>query len=113
LATVIDDLYGFLQYLVGGPAVTRRLEIEYLQPVLLDVTYRLEAHLTGRDGRRLQVEATITDPEGQRVLTSTAMFVLVDVAHFAAAYARSLESAITKTAEETGGPRGVEREPRP
>jgi acyl-coenzyme A thioesterase PaaI-like protein len=117
LATVIDDLYGFLQYLVGGPAVTRRLEIEYLQPVLLDVTYRLEAHLTGRDGRRLQVEATITDPEGQRVLTSTAMFVLVDVTHFAAAYARTLESAmssaITKTTDETGGPTGVPRGPRP
>jgi len=77
----------------------------------------LEAHLTGRDGRRLQVEANMTDPEGQRVLTSTALFVLVDVAHFATAYARTLESAmssaITKTTDETGGPTGVPGEPRP
>lgn len=93
VATVIDDLYGFLQYLVGGPAVTRRLEIEYLRPVLLDVPYRLQAELTGRGERRLQVAATIIDPEGQSVLTSTAVFVLVDVGHFATAYARTREDA--------------------
>lgn len=108
LATVVDDLYGFLQYLVGGPAVTRRLEIEYLRPVLLDVPYRLEAHLTGRKERRLEVEASIADPEGQIVLTSTAVFVLVDVGHFATAYARTQEntstSAITDTAAEAGDP---------
>jgi hypothetical protein len=59
----------------------------------------------------------MTDSEGQRVLTSTAMFVLVDVAHFATAYARTLEgamsSAVTKTTDETGGPTGIPREPRP
>jgi acyl-coenzyme A thioesterase PaaI-like protein len=93
VATVIDDLYGFLQYLVGGPAVTRRLELEYLRPVLLEVPYRLEAQLTGRDERRLQVAATITGPEGQKVLASTAVFVLVDVDHFATAYARTREDA--------------------
>ncbi|MCK5926875.1 MAG: PaaI family thioesterase [Nocardioides sp.] len=93
VATVVDDLYGFLQYQVGGPAVTRRLEIEYLRPVLLDVPYRLRAELTGRDERRLQVAANITDPEGRTVLTSTAVFVLVDVTHFATAYARTQHTA--------------------
>lgn len=101
LATVIDDLYGFLQYMVGGPAVTRRLQIEYLRPVLLDTPYRLEAHLTGRKERRLEVEASIADPEGQIVLTSTAVFVLVDVAHFAAAYARTQENPPTTTITDT------------
>ncbi len=101
LATVIDDLYGFLQYMVGGPAVTRRLQIEYLRPVLLNTPYRLEAHLTGRKERRLEVEATMTDPEGRTVLTSTALFVLVDVAHFAAAYARTQENAPTSTITDT------------
>ena len=51
------------------------------------------------------------------LLLGAAMFVLVDVTHFAAAYARTLESAmssaITKTTDETGGPTGVPREPRP
>lgn len=102
------NLYGFLQYLVGGPAVTRRLEIEYLQPVLLEVTYRLEAHLTSRDGRCLWVQATITDLKGQRVLSSTALFVLVEVDHFATAYARTRET-ITDTTAETSDPRGARR----
>lgn len=101
LATVIDDLYGFLQYLVGGPAVTRKLEIEYLRPVLLHTSYQLEAHLTNRKERRLEVEATITDPNGLTVLTSTAIFVLVDVGHFATAYARTQESASTIAITET------------
>lgn len=86
VATVIDDLYGFLQYLVGGPAVTRRLEIEYLRPVLLGVPYSLHARLISRDERRLHVQAGIVDPKDTTVVTSTATFVLVDISHFTAAY---------------------------
>jgi acyl-coenzyme A thioesterase PaaI-like protein len=85
LATVIDDLYGFLQYLVGGPAVTRHLEIDYLAPVLLGQEYNLEARLVSKVNRRLHVGATMTDPDGNAVLTSTATFVLVDVGHFTSA----------------------------
>ncbi|PWN04278.1 PaaI family thioesterase [Nocardioides silvaticus] len=121
LATVIDDLYGFLQYLVGGPAVTRRLEIEYLRPVLLHTPYRLEAHLAGRTERRLEVEATITDTDERTVLTSTAVFVLVDVSHFAAAHPLTKENASTsaitepaaETPVETGDPARVPRGPLP
>ena len=41
VATVIDDLFGFLLYSVGELAVTRRLELEYLAPALLDTPYIL------------------------------------------------------------------------
>ena len=82
---MIDDLYGFLQYLVGGPAVTRHLEIDYLAPVLLGQEYNLEARLVSKVNRRLHVGATMTDPDGNAVLTSTATFVLVDVGHFTSA----------------------------
>ena len=29
VATVIDDLYGFVLYIVGTPAVTRELTVDY------------------------------------------------------------------------------------
>lgn len=93
LATVIDDLYGFLQYLVGGPAVTRELRIEYLRPALLDLPYDLQARLVDRRGRRLEVAATISDESGITILSSTAVFVLVDVSHFADALRQSFPAA--------------------
>ena len=82
LATVIDDLYGFLLYLTGGPAVTRTLEVNYLAPILLSVPYELTAEVTRRDGRKLFLSARVLDPAGRLVATSTALFLAVDVAHF-------------------------------
>lgn len=41
VATVIDDLFGFLLYSVGELAVTRRLALDYLAPALLDTPYIL------------------------------------------------------------------------
>lgn len=82
VATVIDDLYGFLLYLVGTPAVTRQLTVDYLAPALIGATYHLEASVTGREGRKLFVAATLTAPDGRSVATSTAVFVTVGVDHF-------------------------------
>lgn len=83
VATVIDDLYGFLLYLEGGPAVTRQLVVDYRAPVLIGTTYRLDAHVTRRDGRKLFVAASVTDLQGRPVVSSTAVFVKVGVEHFA------------------------------
>ncbi len=53
VATVLDDLFGFLLYTVGELAVTRRLELDYLAPVLLGTPYVLRAAVRSRDGRKL------------------------------------------------------------
>lgn len=82
VATVIDDLYGFLFYLVGGPAVTRQLTVDYLGPVLIGTPYEIEAHVLERDGRKLFVNARVTDPDGRAVVTSKAVFITVGVEHF-------------------------------
>jgi acyl-coenzyme A thioesterase PaaI-like protein len=83
VATVVDDLYGFLLFLEGGPAVTRQLSIDYLAPVLIGTTYRLEADVVRRDGRKLFVAASAAAPDGPTVITSTAVFVKVGAEHFA------------------------------
>lgn len=83
VATVLDDFYGFLLYLTDGPAVTRNLVVDYLRPVLLEVEYELRAGIIRTEGRKLFVEATMSEAHsGRLAVTSTAVFVRVDVDHF-------------------------------
>lgn len=82
VATVVDDLFGFLLYLVGEPAVTRHLEIDYHAPVRLRRRYALEARLERREGRKLFVRATGTDDAGSTAFTAQAVFIVVPLQHF-------------------------------
>lgn len=82
VATVLDDLFGYLLYEVGALAVTRSLTIDYLAPVLLNTPYELSATIRRQDGRKVTVEASITDLGRQAVTTATALFVVVDLDHF-------------------------------
>lgn len=82
VATVLDDLFGFLLYLVGEPAVTRHLEVGYRAPVLLGKPYLLEAGVERRDGRKLFVQAEGLDEHGTVVVQSRAVFVIVGLEHF-------------------------------
>lgn len=92
VAAVLDDLYGFLLFRAGGPAVTRKLKVEYLSPALLGVTYTFEASILSLNGRKLRVSARVTRPDGPAIATSKALFIMVSPAHFRAA---------TKPASET------------
>jgi len=82
VATVVDDLLGFVLYLVGEPAVTRHLEVDYLAPVLLGVPYLLQAWLARRDGRKLFLQLTGTDEQARRAVDARAVFVVVGLEHF-------------------------------
>ncbi len=82
VATVLDDLFGFLLYTVGELAVTRHLAIDYLAPVLLDTPYTLRSHIHSRAGRKLHLRATIENNHAHVVTTATALFLIVDIDHF-------------------------------
>jgi acyl-coenzyme A thioesterase PaaI-like protein len=82
VATVFDDLYGFLLYAIGDLAVTRKLDVDYLGPVLLDVEYTLRATIAGRAGRKIHMTATLEDSTGLLGARSSALFVTVDIEHF-------------------------------
>ncbi len=83
VATVLDDLFGFLLYGVGEPAVTRHLEVGYRAPVLLGTQYLFQADVQRREGRKLFVQAQGTDASGALVVEATAVFVVVGREHFA------------------------------
>lgn len=85
VATVFDDLFGFTLFIVGELAVTRSLQVEYLAPVRLGTDYTVVAKLDRREGRRLHVDAHLSEPGGREIATASALFMTVTLEHFARA----------------------------
>src|ERR1700760_3290341 len=57
IAAACDELLGFTVWLIGAPAVTRALSIDYLTPVPLHETHRMTAKVDGEKGRAIHVSA--------------------------------------------------------
>ena len=83
VAALVDDLLGYLLFIAREPGVTRRLEIDYLLPVLVGVPYAVRARADRREGRKLFVSCRGTSPEGVVTFRATGLFVIVDISHFA------------------------------
>lgn len=84
VAAVMDDLLGHVMTLHGVPAVTRRLEVDYLAPVLLHEPHHLSARLDQRDGRKLWITGEGRAPDGREVFGARGLFVQVGLEHFLA-----------------------------
>ena len=82
VAALVDDVCGFLLFVVREPAVTRKLEVEYLKPVLVGVPYDLVARLDRRDGRKLFISCEGRAADGTLTFRGNGLFLIVDVAHF-------------------------------
>lgn len=82
VAAVLDDLFGFLLFKAGGPAVTRQLTVEYLAPILLGKPYTFSATIEQLSGRKLHVSASVTAPGGAPAATAKALFIMVSIEHF-------------------------------
>ena len=85
VATVVDDVLGFLLYVAKIAGVTRHLEVEYLKPVLVGVPYVIRAKVESLDGRKLWVSCACTAPDGTVTFTAKALFLQVSLSHFAKA----------------------------
>ena len=82
VAALVDDVCGFLLFVVRAPAVTRKLEVEYLKPVLIGVPYELVAKVDSFEGRKLRVSCEGHSPEGVLTFRGGGLFLTVDVSHF-------------------------------
>ena len=82
VATVVDDVLGFLLYVVKAPGVTRRLEVDYLKPVLTGVAYVVRGRVDRRDGRKIWVSCECTGPDGVVTFRAVGLFVVVELSHF-------------------------------
>ena len=60
VAAAFDDLFGFLLYRVGELAVTRSLTVDYLRPVLLEVTpHHARAQVHHAHAQRRQLDPQV------------------------------------------------------
>jgi acyl-coenzyme A thioesterase PaaI-like protein len=82
VAALVDDVCGFLLFVVRQPAVTRKLEVEYLKPVLIGVPYDIVAKVDRFEGRKLFVSCEGRNPDGVLTFRGGGLFVVVDVSHF-------------------------------
>ena len=85
VATVVDDVLGFLLHLEDISGVTRMLEVEYLTPVLVGVPYAVRGRVDERDGRKVWVSCSGRDPDGVEAFRAQALFLEVRLEHFARA----------------------------
>ena len=74
---------GFVMIAHQRPAVTARLEINYLRPIPLGLTLRAEAWLAAQEGRKLLAESVGFDNGGNTYVEARALFIPISAGHFA------------------------------
>lgn len=84
LAAAFDEALGSLIWLLQRPAVTARLETDYLLPVPVGSTLHISARVTGVDGRKVYTaaEGCLGDAGGPVAVRASALFVQVGMEHF-------------------------------
>ncbi|MFF5206952.1 PaaI family thioesterase [Streptosporangium sp. NPDC000396] len=85
LAAAMDEVIGMSVWLFQRPYVTGRLETDYLAPVPVGTTLHLRAWCNGMSGRKayLEAEGRIGSPDGPVAVRAAALFIEVDMEHFA------------------------------
>jgi acyl-coenzyme A thioesterase PaaI-like protein len=82
IAAACDELLGFTVWLIGAPAVTRALTIDYLSPVPLHENHRITAKVDGEKGRAIHVSAKGVGTSGKVSFTASGVYVRVPFEHF-------------------------------
>lgn len=84
LTLAFDEVMGSLQWLLRIPAVTGRLETDFLKPIPVGRTVHFSAECVGVHGRKLyhRAQGRLDGPDGQLVGRAAAVFVEVRLGHF-------------------------------
>lgn len=81
IASALDDLFGGVLVMLGRPAVTANLSIDYRSPALLGHTLDLAGWCAAENGRKLELQGNIH--AGDRLVAEgRALFLAVDIEHF-------------------------------
>jgi acyl-coenzyme A thioesterase PaaI-like protein len=84
LSAAFDEVMGSVSWLLRVPAVTGRLETDFLKPVPVGHVVHLSAWCVGKAGRKIyhRAEARLDGPHGPLVARAAALFVAVGLEHF-------------------------------
>jgi acyl-coenzyme A thioesterase PaaI-like protein len=84
LSLAFDEALGKLMWLIRSPAVTGRLETDFLIPVPIGTTLHIAAEITGQHGRKVYTSAVgrLNSSEGEIAVRAAALFIIVPMEHF-------------------------------
>jgi len=84
LTLAFDEVFGKLMWLLRAPAVTARLETDFLAPVPVGSTLFIKARITGQSNRKVysSAEGYLNGPDGVMAMKASALFVIVPMQHF-------------------------------
>lgn len=84
LSTALDEILGSLNWLLAGPAVTGRLEVDFRRPVPIGTALHVEAEVVGVKGRKVFTRAVgrLDTEDGPVAVAATALFIQVPLQHF-------------------------------
>jgi len=84
LSLAFDEALGKLMWLLRAPAVTARLETDFLRPVPMGSTLHISARITGQVSRKVYCEAEgrLNSVDGEVAVRAAALFVIVPMNHF-------------------------------
>jgi acyl-coenzyme A thioesterase PaaI-like protein len=83
LAAAFDEILGAVNWLVGAPAVTGKLETNFLKPVPVDSVVEMSAWVDRVEGRKVFLFGDARVGDGLEVARASGIFVQVPLEHFA------------------------------
>lgn len=101
LSLAFDEALGKLMWLIRAPAVTARLETDFLKPVPMGTTLHITARITGQVNRKVYTaaEGRLGGPDGEIAVKAAALFVIVPMSHFLENAPKEYLEHIAKTPE--------------
>jgi len=101
LSLAFDEVLGKLMWLIRAPAVTARLETDFLKPVPMGTTLHITARITGQVNRKVYTaaEGRLGGPDGEIAVKAAALFVIVPMSHFLENAPKEYLEHIAKTPE--------------
>ena len=84
LSLAFDEALGKLMWLIRSPAVTARLETDFLKPVPMGSTLYITADIAGQVNRKVytRAEGHLDGFDGPVAVRAAALFVIVPMKHF-------------------------------
>ncbi len=84
LSLAFDEALGKLMWLIRSPAVTARLETDFILPVPMGTELHISAQITGQVNRKVYTSAIgrLGSVEGPIAVRASALFIIVPMKHF-------------------------------
>lgn len=81
ISAAVDEGMGFLLWLLATPAVTARIEVDFVRPVPVGSRLELDGRLDRVEGRRIHA-SMLGRLDGEVAVRARALYIKVPVEHF-------------------------------